>query len=295
MKIFVISGILILLLISGVSSVASAKTVVLVTNSNNAEIELTTDSIRKSIKELIPDASLIAMDKMTDDVQPELVISIGNSALEIAKDKFPGKLTVGCLLLNSESFKVNSNINGLFLQHSIESQLLWHKKILPAVRNIGILYSPEHNNELISAFEKAASRINLNIAKIPVNSAQDLPAALKAIKRNSESILAIPDPVVYSGKTAKGVLLFSFRNKIPLVGLSKFWVKAGALYSLDWDYQHLGKECASEASKLLMSKQGGSVKNHTANGDIYHINNRTAEAMNLTLAKALIKGAANVY
>jgi putative ABC transport system substrate-binding protein len=41
----------------------------------------------------------------------------------------------------------------------------------------------------------------------------------------------------------KTLLLFSFRHKLPLIGLSETWVHAGALYALDWDYRELGAFC----------------------------------------------------
>jgi putative ABC transport system substrate-binding protein len=49
----------------------------------------------------------------------------------------------------------------------------------------------------------------------------------------------------------KALLLFSFRHKLPLIGLSEAWVQAGALYALDWDYRELGAFCGRLALRQL--------------------------------------------
>jgi putative ABC transport system substrate-binding protein len=64
-------------------------------------------------------------------------------------------------------------------------------------------------------------------------------------------MLAIPDTTVYTPSAAKALLLFSFRHKIPLIGLTEAWVKAGALYALEWDYQELGSYCGALAARAL--------------------------------------------
>ncbi|MFO0732606.1 MAG: ABC transporter substrate binding protein [Nitrospiraceae bacterium] len=51
--------------------------------------------------------------------------------------------------------------------------------------------------------------------------------------------------------TAEPILLSTFRNKIPLAGLSTSWVKAGALYALDRDYLDIGSQCGEIAGKIL--------------------------------------------
>ncbi len=68
-----------------------------------------------------------------------------------------------------------------------------------------------------------------------------LPQALANLPNAVDVILAIPDTTVYTQQASKALLLFSFRNRIPLIGLTEAWVKAGALYALEWDYEELGR------------------------------------------------------
>lgn len=58
--------------------------------------------------------------------------------------------------------------------------------------------------------QAAAAKLGLEIIVVPVKTAKGLPSALKSLDRKADSILGIADKTVYSSKTAKAVLLFSF-------------------------------------------------------------------------------------
>ena len=141
----------------------------------------------------------------------------------------------------------------------------------------------------------AAVKLNLKIIAVPVKTVKELPSALKVLGRNADSILGIVDKTVYSGKTAKAVLLFSFRNRIPFVGLSKAWVKSGALYALDWDYLALGKQCAGIAVKIIDGKKTSRIETQIPEKRIYLLNLKTAKHMKLNIDQKLIEGASMVY
>lgn len=271
----------------------SAVVVTVTTHSNNA-IEQALSGIRVKLPQLAPNITLLTVDAL-DKQPPALFITLGSRAIKTAHERFADVPVLSCLISDSEILNTYPNNSGIVMQHTIEQQLYWHSRMLPKANRIGILYSPKHNEKHLALIIKAAEVKGLEVVAIPVNSAQELPAALKAIKRNADSILAIPDPIVYSGKTAKGVLLFSFRNKIPLAGLSKVWVKAGALYALDWDYQQLGEQCAAEAAKLLAGQETDKLKTATSQLSRYSINRRTAKSMNLTIDQSLIEGASFVF
>lgn len=278
-----------------VSLSADAALVVTVVTKQNSVVEQTLSAIRTKLPELIPNTKVVPADEASANQQPALVLTLGNKAVKIAQQQFPNEPILACLISDGKTLNAYPNASGIVMRHSIEQQLYWFERMLPNAKNIGILYSPKHNEQQVALIEKAAKQRGLQLVKVPVNSAQDLPSALKAIKRNADSILALVDPIVYSSKTARGVLLFSFRNKIPLIGLSKFWVKAGALYALDWDYQQLGEECAVEAAKLLVGQKNDKFQNSTANTSLYVINQRTVKAMKLTIDQSLIDGASFVF
>ena len=102
--------------------------------------------------------------------------------------------------------------------------------------------------------------------------------------------MAIPDKMIYSSNTAKAVLLFSFRKRMPFIGLSGAWVKVGALYALDWDYSDLGRQSANTVLKIL-----NGTKPDAPAKSVYQLNLKTAKHMKLKVNRKLIAAAEKVY
>ena len=65
--------------------------------------------------------------------------------------------------------------------------------------------------------------------------------SLKELLNSSDILLALPDPQVYSRKNVFNILLSSYQSKIPVIGFSSAYVKAGAIaavYSSPEDIGH---------------------------------------------------------
>ena len=84
-----------------------------------------------------------------------------------------------------------------------------------------------------------------------VDSQKDFPAALDEILKDSDCFVMLADPNIYLPKTTEYLLLQGLQRKVPVVGLSSSYTKAGALLSFDCDYDDLGKQTAELALKIL--------------------------------------------
>ena len=132
-----------------------------------------------------------------------------------------------------------------------EQQVAWLRRLLPSARYIGVLYDPAQNAPAIESLAAALRRADLNPVLVPVPTPAALPAALERVSASADALLAVSDTIVYTPQTAKALLVFSFRHKLPLIGLSERWVQAGALFALDWDYHELGMFCGRLALQRL--------------------------------------------
>ena len=229
----------------------------------------------------------------TTNAPPAFIFSLGTGATEFAQSSFPDTPTLSTMILQGSAAESQTSNKVLMVQFPVEVQLQWLQKLLPQARRIGILYDPVQNSNWIREAKKAARGKNMEIVPFEVTSAKQLQAGLKYISRNADVLLAIPDQTVYSGKTAKKVLLFSYRNRIPFVGLSASWVKAGALYALGVDYHDLGRQAAGIASNILAGKAPEKISQPEK--IIYTLNTRTMDYLRLEINNGLINGAAKVF
>lgn len=175
-----------------------------------------------------------------------VVITLGSHAATRAADEAPSLTAVECM-----STPAAPGAKAVPAAIPLEQQLVWLRRLLPAARYIGLLYDPAQNSEVVDALAEALRRSDLNPVLAPVAAPTMLPAALGRLSSSADALLAIADTTVYTRETAKSLLLFSFRHKLPLVGLSEAWVQAGAIYALDWDYRELGMFCGQLALQRL--------------------------------------------
>jgi ABC-type uncharacterized transport system substrate-binding protein len=128
-----------------------------------------------------------------------------------------------------------------------DQQAAWLRKLVPAARNVGLLYEPATNARRAEAIAASLDVAGYKVVLQPVGGAAALPSALAALAGRADVLLAVPDRTVYAPEAANGILLFSFRHRIPLVGPNDAWVRRGALFAVDWDYGEVGAACAALA------------------------------------------------
>jgi putative ABC transport system substrate-binding protein len=223
------------------------------------------------------------------------LLTVGSAATRAALASPGDGPVIACMVADKQGLENARNATGVLLEFPLKMQLEWIGKFLPKSEAIGVLYNPAENAEQIEEAKKAAGRLGFRLIARQVRRPQDLPDALKSVSREADMLWAVTDQTVLSRKTAQAILLFSFRNKMPFSGLSASWVKAGALYALDRDYEDLGAQCAEMAVEVLDGKRAAAIEIARPRKVVYVLNMRTADHLDLNLPPDLVDGAAELF
>lgn len=224
-----------------------------------------------------------------------LIITLGSVATEtVIRDISEIPIVYG-LVLRSDIFARAPNATGVALEFSVETQFNWLKTILPDAKNIGVIYNPSENKKRVEHAARVADRLGLHLEAFEVYTQQDIPSALATLSKNVDALWGIADTLTLSPQLAKHILLFAFRNRIPFVGPSGSWVKAGALYSLDWNYRDLGAQCGGMAHQILQGMQPKKIPPATPRKVLYSINLKTAEQIKISIPEDIVQKALNIY
>jgi putative ABC transport system substrate-binding protein len=224
-----------------------------------------------------------------------LIITLGSLATEMVIRNISNIPVVYGLVLRPEIFARAPNATGVMLEFPVETQFNWLKTVLPDVKNIGVIYNPSENRKRVEHAARIADRIGLHLEAFEVYAPQDIPSALTALSKNVDVLWGIADTLTLSPQLAKHLLLFAFRNKIPFIGPSDTWVKAGALYALDWDYRDLGAQCGLMALTILQGTPPGKIPPAIPRKVLYSINLNTAEQMKIVIPDDIVQKARNRY
>ncbi|MEN6439625.1 MAG: ABC transporter substrate binding protein [Syntrophobacter sp.] len=224
-----------------------------------------------------------------------LILALGSLATSAACGEAVGIPVVAGLIMNVEEIKARSNFAAVLLDFPLEVQLKWIGKLLPGCKNLGILYNPARMTLKVEAATQIAQGMGVKIIAQKVESPSELPAALESLSRKVDALWGLADDLVYTPQTAKEILLFSFRNKVPLIGISREWVKAGALCAIESDYRDLGAQCGEKALKALQSAMSDFYAPEYPRKVVYSINLKTAQHMKVEIRDTWIQGAQQVF
>ena len=224
-----------------------------------------------------------------------LVITVGSMALDEALEELKEVPIISCMVLRPDHLKGSANATGVFLEFPLKTQFKWIQDLIPDAETIGVIYNPDENAERVKAASKLARKLGLQLEAYAVKHPKEMPAALESLSRKADVLWGLADRLVLAPQTAKGILLFSFRNRIPFVGLSAPWVEDGALYSLESDYKDIGKQCGEIAVKVLQGVSAGSISPATPRTVTYSLNLKTAKHMKIKIPKTMIRGARQIF
>ncbi|MEQ1485535.1 ABC transporter substrate-binding protein [Methyloglobulus sp.] len=233
--------------------------------------------------------------KEIERIKPDLIYTLGGDATRWASLQTSTIPIVATMVLKEDVFTQSPNITGVSLNYSLRIQFQWLKKFFPSQKSVAILFNPAENSAIVQEARQLSQQSGFKLVAIPVASPKELPYALEQLANNVEILFAIPDETVMSVNTAKEVLLASFSNKVPLVGLSDNWVKSGAFYSLSWDYEDLGRQSAILAQKLLAGATVQATPPEHPRKITYTVNARIAEHMDMEIPQDLLKNAKMVF
>lgn len=122
-------------------------------------------------------------------------------------------------------------VSAIYLDQPWGRQLDFIYSLMPDLNQVGLVYSPEIQPEVMSLLGIAKSRGN-KVSPQVVRSADGLFASLERALSGSGVLLAIPDSRIYNASNIRNILLTSYRHRLPLVGFSQGYVNAGALAAI---------------------------------------------------------------
>lgn len=117
--------------------------------------------------------------------------------------------------------------SAIYLDQPLKRQLDLINAVLPEARSVGVLYAAPPKE--LGALRTLAAARKLELNERLVTSASNMHAALQELLISSDVLLALPDAEIYNTSTIRNILLATYRNKVPLIGFSAGYVKAGAL------------------------------------------------------------------
>ena len=178
----------------------------------------------------------------------DLIISLGLKARTFANQRFSGNKIINAMIpiggneLTELEIKAPKHPTLVLDQPPIRSLLLI-KYLMPDAQHIGFLYSQD-NSDQVALLEKSAEILGLSLVPSFVGDESRIGKQLSLMFDEIDVLLALPDTNIHNRKNVTSILLSTYRNKIPLIGFSAAYVKAGATAAVYSTPDNIGHQIA---------------------------------------------------
>jgi len=243
-------------------------------------------------------------DKIIGDIKRkkvDLILTLGTKATKLAKQRIKDTPVVFSFVLNPVASGIivdlestGTNLTGVALDIPIEEQLSNFKLVVPYLRTVGVLYNPNETGIVIARARQIARRLGLNLRAIPIASPDEVPKKLKLLK-GIDGLWMGADSVVFTPRNTEFILLYTIKQKLPFMGISEQFVKAGALCGKSLDFKRLYEQTAEQIKKILAGQNPADIPVQLPRKIKLAVNLKVAKMINLTIPQSTLRQAEVVF
>ena len=190
--------------------------------------------------------------------QHGLVVAIGSEAA-LALPQTPIDAPVlATMILRSDADSVKARRNKalatIVLDVPIDALAGRLKEIFPSKIRLGIILNPDWPGLSGAGLQAQAKLRGLTASVAVCSRAEDVLAALLSLKGKVDFVWCLPDSSLYDSVTVQALLLASLNNRIPIIGFSSSFVRAGALMGVYPDFREVGTQTAEAVRNYLAGR-----------------------------------------
>lgn len=231
------------------------------------------------------------------DKDSELVFTMGTDALSLVKDEFGDLPVIFTFVLNpdvvmgSDWDSHSPNFYGISMNAPAEDQFSVMKQIKPGLKRIGVIYDPKKTQDVIDNGKAAAVRLGITLEAVPISSGPQFIDALSEMGGRIDALWMVPDTTAITQASIEYMFRYSQQKSLPIIGISEKYVKNGALFSLSFDSEDMGRQAGKLTMKLLKGKGNDKARLQKPRSLKLAINERVARKLKFKVPKKLLKRA----
>ncbi|MFH1540773.1 MAG: ABC transporter substrate-binding protein [Elusimicrobiota bacterium] len=225
--------------------------------------------------------------------KPDLIFVLGTKAARLVKKRTEEINVVFSMIIEPEKI-VGLNFASVSMDIPVSVKLAEIKKILPNVKKVGLIYSPEFTLQY-DEISRISKNMGFQIIGKEISLAKEFPCAVKEISEHIDCFLMLLDSKIYFSQSVQYLLLESLRKKFAVIGLSSQYTEAGALISFDCDYKDLGRQAGEIALRILDGEKPCDIRQTFPEKIKISLNLITAERLGIKISRAIINEADKIF
>jgi ABC-type uncharacterized transport system substrate-binding protein len=123
--------------------------------------------------------------------------------------------------------------------------------VFPDTTRLAVVRSPSQAASSEGLAPSLPLPAGVTLKSVEVESAAELIASIRKLRGQVEFMICLPDSNLYNKTTVEPLILASLEHKLPLIGYSVSFVRAGALLGVYPDFSDIGRQTAALAERQL--------------------------------------------
>jgi putative ABC transport system substrate-binding protein len=224
-------------------------------------------------------------------VKPDLIFAVGIWALQAIVSQPTDIPVVYAMVLNAPSIVGGGsrNITGATMNVPVEEPIRLLKQLGAQVKRIGVIFNRARTGYLVRRAEIIARQEGLQLVAREIASPKEAVAALESFQDGIDALWILPDETTLAPAVVQQMLLFSYRKKVPVLGLSERHAQMGALLSLSFaSSEDIGRQAGELAHTILGGKTAAEVPFTTARRVNLTVNLKAAQKLGVEIPKTIL-------
>lgn len=215
--------------------------------------------------------------KTISRISPDAVLAIGTDAFKKVKSLKDLPVIYAMVMPSEAHISLQKNISGVNMDISPETYIKTIVEIFPKVKQIGMVYDPRYTGLCVKEITELADTRGIKIVSRIARDPGEVPNLIEGMRNKIDIFWMLADSTVVTPETFNYMLLFSFRNNVPIFSFSRKYVEMGALAALNINPFDIGVQ-AGEIARMLSEGHKGPIRAYAR---------KTTLTINMKIAKKL--------
>ena len=186
----------------------------------------------------------------------KLTVAIGIGTYQQVMAANPGIPVIPAIVLR-EDLKPDLNRAGaVYADVPLATTLESLRGLFPSRLRVALIHRPSHGLPDAAALARIR-HLGYELRVVDCAGPEKLLSVFSSLKGSTDFVIAEPDPDLYNNATIKPLVLASLQQRLPILGFSATFVRAGALAGVYPDFKDLGRQTGELLVRLLENKSQG--------------------------------------
>ncbi len=218
----------------------------------------------------------------------KVVVALGKGAVQLSLT-LPETVPVVYGLVVEPFETDRRNITGVYMATPVSEYMELLNRYFPDIRKVGMVHEPGSGQLVGSDF--APSKVEVRSAR----NSYEFVERITGFKNDIDALLLLPEKNLITSSALNEVYLYSFSEKVPVIGISEKYVKVGSFFSLVFDTGHIGRQLGTLVERVVARGSAANIPVAAPEKYNLYINSKTAKKMNLDVPAELYDKAKKVY